>query len=277
MTDHRPDLKPRKNPRLWQAFLFWEEIMLMKQRHTLRISSIERGKSNLDGLFEQAMINGVVEMKNDKGKIKRYETFVVDDILESAKKIMINVGSEVTVWPWITGIRGLGTGGQAAKILALIDDIEKFDSVAKLWRYAGYGLYDYYESDGKVVAPKKGKKKDDDGNITEFYPDPDDGWRIGTHRDRGVKGFVLPYNKTLKSALHVMADLFIKAQTPVYVDLYYAEKKRQRELHPKPVNGQFTDGHLHNRAMRKMIKEFLKDLWLNWRTVEGLPVTEKYG
>jgi hypothetical protein len=282
MTDLRLAPKPRKNPQLWQAYLFWEELMLMRQRHTLRLSSIAAGKSNLDAIFEQSMIAGAVEMEV-KGKTKRYETFVIDDILESATKIMINCGTAVPVWPWITGIKGLGAGSQAAKILALIDDIERFDTIAKLWRYAGYGLYEHYEKDNKIMAPVRGKKsegKGEDRRIVEVVTDPDEDWTLTTARDRGITGYVLPFNKTLKSALYVVGQGFIQQQTPFYTDIYYAEKRKQRELHPDKVkvNGRvdFTDGHIDNRGRRKMIKEFLKNLWLEWRTAEGLPITEKY-
>jgi len=274
MTDNRQDPKPRKNPHLWQAYLFWEELMLMRQRHNLRISSIERGKSNLDATYERSMLEGAVTI----GK-KTYATFHLDDTLEVARKIMVAYGSELPVWDWMTSVKGLGAGSQAAKILAMIDDIGRFDSVAKLWRYSGYGLYEYYQDDGKVVAPTKGKEKQGEGPdavIVEVEPTPKDSWEITTCRDRGIKGYVLPYNKTLKSALYVMADGFIKQQTPVYIDLYYAEKKRQRALHPDKIGKDFSDGHINNRAIRKMIKEFTKDLWLQWRIAEGLPVTEAW-
>lgn len=282
MTDNRLDPKPRKYPQLWQSYLFWEEIMLMRQRHNLRINSIERGKSNLDPNFERAMIEGSVTMEV-KGKQKTYTTFPIDDILDSATKIMVNCGAIVPVWPWITGIKGLGAGSQAAKVLALIDDISRYDSIAKLWRYAGYGLYNYYEADGKPVAPVKGKVSQGSGDerrivevITEQRPD----WKVNTVRDRGVAGYVLPFNRTLKATLYVVADGFIKQQTPHYTDVYYAEKKRQRELHPEKVKVgnrvDFTDAHIDNRGRRKMIKEFLKDLWVQWRQAEGLTVTEQW-
>lgn len=282
MTDNRPEPKPRKYPQLWQSYLFWEEIMLMRQRHNLRISSIERGKSNLDPNFERAMLEGSVTMEV-KGKQKTYTTFPIDDILDNAAKIMVNCGAIVPVWPWITGIKGLGAGSQAAKVLALIDDISRYDTIAKLWRYAGYGLYDYYEADGKPVAPVKGKQvKISDGSISivEIVTDRRPDWQVNTVRDRGVAGYVLPFNKTLKATLYVVADGFIKQQTPHYTDIYYTEKARQRELYPEKVKVgnrvDFSDAHIDNRGRRKMIKEFLKDLWVNWRTAEGLPVTEKW-
>ena len=37
-----------------------------------------------------------------------------------------------------------------------------------------------------------------------------------------------------------------------------------------------TKGHRDNAARRYMIKMFLKDLYVVWRTVEGLPVRAPY-
>jgi fatty-acid desaturase len=56
VIDARPDPKPRKHPQLWQSYLLWDELMKMRQRHNLRISSAERGKSQMDVVLEQNFI-----------------------------------------------------------------------------------------------------------------------------------------------------------------------------------------------------------------------------
>jgi hypothetical protein len=35
-------------------------------------------------------------------------------------------------------------------------------------------------------------------------------------------------------------------------------------------------GRIKNAALRYMVKQFLADLWVHWRTLEGLPITESY-
>lgn len=283
MTDNRPAPKPRKYPQLWQAYLLWEELMLMRQRHTLRLSAIEAGKSNLDDTFERGIMEGRLTVTYANGKVKKYEMFNAARVLREVEKVMIGFGQQHPVWEWMTSIKGLGAGSQAAKVLAMIDDIDKFDSIAKLWRYCGYGLYEYYTEDGKVQAPKDGKKRigeGEDRRSVAHETTPKDGWQIETVRDRAIAKWVLPYNKALKSALFIVGDQFIKQQTPYYAELYYAEKQRQRTLYPEPVkvNGRtmYTDMHIHRRAMRKMIKEFLKNLWVEWRQAEGLPTSEAW-
>ena len=119
-TDKRPDPKPRKHAQLWQSYLWWDEIMQMRKRHLLRISSIEAGKSNLDAQFEKDMI----------------EAMQLDEMEKNIKKIMAMHGKEIPVWEWMTGIKGIGDH-TAAKVLALIDDIGKFETISKLWRFHG--------------------------------------------------------------------------------------------------------------------------------------------
>lgn len=228
--DQRPDPKPRKHPQLWQAYLWWDEMVEMRKRHLLRLSSIERGKSNLDAQFERDLM----------------ETSHLDEIIKLAKKTMVNYGHTVgPIWNSITSIKGLGEGGMAAQLLAQVDDIAKFDNVSKLWRFAGQAVID-----GRAERNKPGEK---------------------SH-----------FNRRLKSICWLISDQFIKQQTSGYAEVYYGEKKRQRELHPDKIklNGSgtlaYTDAHIHNMAHRKVIKIFLQHFWVTWRTMEGLPVTMPY-
>jgi hypothetical protein len=225
--DKRPDPKPRKHPQLWQHYLIWNELVEMRKRHTLRISSIEKGKSNLDAGVEYAFL----------------ERLEIDLLIKEHKEIMINWGALIPCWEWVTSIRGLKEGSLAAQLLAQIDDIGKFATISKLWRF----------SVGSVI----------DGKV-----------------ERNKKGEVSPFNRKLKSICWLVSDQFVKQQTPMYVDLYYQEKDRQRELHPEKivVDGKtmYNPGHIDNMAKRKIVKIFLSHLWVVWREIEGLPVSKPY-
>jgi len=244
--DERPDPKPRKHPHLWQAYLTWDELMQWRKRHKLRISSIEAGKSNLDAQYERDWL----------------EALQLDLFIKRAQKEMVGFGEAVgPVWDWLVGIKGIGPH-TAAKLLALFDDVGKFDTVSKFWRFAGWAVID--------------------GEI-----------------DRGEKGKISPYNRRLKSECYLVAESFVKQQTPYYADIYYAEKARQREKYPDPLChkcgamaeqcGQswrcpncktgrvnYTPGHLNFRAMRYMIKRFLSHLYVKWCESEGLSAPEPY-
>ena len=229
--DQRPDPKPRKLIRLWQAYLMWDEVIEMRKRHNLRISSIQEGKSNMDVGLEQAFIDDMS----------------LDQMIKSTKKTMILFASDTPIWEWLSGIRGLKEGGLSSQLLAQIDDIGKFDTVSKLWRFAGLAVID-----GRAERNKLGEK---------------------SHK-----------NARLRSICYLISEQFLRQQTPVYSDIYYEDKLRLRELHPEPeqTNGaspwshNFTDGHIHRMAMRKAVKIFLQHLWVTWREIEGLPVSDPY-
>ncbi len=228
MKDKRPDPKPRKHPHLWQAYLWWDELVEMRKRHTLRLDSIEKGKSNLDAGFERAVLEGMQ----------------LDYFVKHAKKEMLKWGKDIgPFWDAVTSVRGLGEGGLAAQIIAQVDDIAKFATVSKLWRFSGYAVID-----GKAERNQKGEKS--------------------------------KFNRRLKSIAWQIGDQFIKQQTVGYVDIYYEEKKRLREIYPEKYkdNGRwkYNDGHIDNMARRKIAKIYLQHFWLIWRSFEGLPVSQPY-
>lgn len=77
-----------------------------------------------------------------------------------------------------------------------------------------------------------------------------------------------PYLK--KELAGVLGESFIKSRTPTYRKMYDEEKEKQI------AKNKLTKGHAHRRAIRKMIKTFLKDFWLKWRKLEKLPVGKPY-
>lgn len=264
-NDKRPDPKPRKHPQLWQLFLRWDELKEMRKRHTLRISSIDAGKSNMDAQVERDFL----------------EAIEIDVHIELAKEGMINFGANVgPIWEALTSIKGLGEGSLAAQLLAQIDDISKFATISKLWRFARYGLSEYWMKNNKVMAPKEGYQYDKDKKKVHVVTVPKNGWQLKTIADRNIEKWVSPFNKILGSVCWNIASQFLMQQSIGYADYYYDEKDRQRKNNPKKIKisgkWMFTDGHLHNRAKRHTAKLFLQHLWINWRTLEGLPVSKPY-
>jgi hypothetical protein len=254
--------KPRKHLYLWQSYLWYVEFLELRKKHTLRISAIERGSSSMSAEFEREWIvsTQLDKHKNDFGKILTNNANLVGPI-----------------WQWLRSIRGLNSGLLTAQLVAQIDDIGNFDTISKLWRFCGYAVFN-----GKAEPKSSFKAPHDDDT--------------GRH-----------YNGRLKGVCYNIAQTFIKMQTPGYIDIYYAEKARQRELHPvaicrkckiecsvktKKIKGEevqifscpnnpdhvkdFSKEHINYRAIRKMMKAFLKDLWLEWRRLEGLDISEEW-
>ncbi len=117
-------------------------------------------------------------------------------------------------------------------------------------------------------------------------------------KDRKVKGKKCSYNQFLKSKLcGVLGSRFLMSKSVPYSGYYYNHKARlensdvmveerikladrKGELKGKTVRDvKWKDAypiHIHQAAIRKMIKEFLKDLYVAWRELEGLPIREPY-
>ena len=156
--------------------------------------------------------------------------------LQEAEKLLVKdmedqLAGHVAM-PWLDGVRGIGPT-LAAKLLGLIGDVERFATVSKLWRFAGYAVID-----GK--------------------------------RERPVKGVKLTYSIRLKTVVYLCGASFLKSGGP-YRGVYDRAKERYERDRPD-----WTKGHRHLAAMRKMEKLFLSHLWETWREAEGLVVRVPY-
>ncbi len=164
-----------------------------------------------------------------------------------------------------------GVGPIAAGHIIASYDIVKATTVSKMWQYTGL-------NPGLV----RGKVRKDlpDGSYTLI---PSETLVRG---DRMTPGFVAPFNKRLRTAMTgVLADGFIKAKSPYALDFYYPYKERLAgeesiivgQPEGKSVSWKETSkGHRDRAAKRYMTKMFLKDLYVAWRTLEGLPVRAPY-
>ncbi len=89
----------------------------------------------------------------------------------------------------------------------------------------------------------------------------------------------ITFNPFLKTKLvGVLGTSFLRSGADTqYRKIYDQYKARitQREAE-KPEEERRTKGHIHNMAIRYTVKIFLQNLYIAWRTLEGLPVTVPY-
>jgi len=162
---------------------------------------------------------------------------------------------EVKTFPiatWMLSVRGLGHLISAVLISEI--EIDKARYVSSLWRYAGLDV----ASDGQ------GRSRRRDHLVKVTFTD-----KYGDKRERDS----ITFNPFLKTKLiGVLAPCFMRAASP-YGEIYHQYKNR---LEHHPVHKDKIKGHRHNMALRYMIKMFLKDLYVEWRQIEGLPVEPTY-
>lgn len=198
-----------------------------------------------------------VEVRSESlHRLERHELKNIDRML-----------SKFPISKWLLAQKGCGPTMSACLIAEV--DIEKADTISALWQYCGLGM----RADGTVQRRVKGEKND--------------------------------YNSFLRTkVVGVLADCMIKAKSD-WVDFYLNYKTRKQntlvdvcmacEGTKRLLQGENkgspctncgatggpapwgkSDGHRHRAAIRYMMKQFLKALWIEWRTIEQLPVTEDY-
>lgn len=85
---------------------------------------------------------------------------------------------------------------------------------------------------------------------------------------RRVKGVKLDYNSMLRTACYNIGTGLLKSNSP-----YRAIYDEAKEIY---IGKGWTKMHAHLASIRKMMKIFLQHLWLVWRHLESLPVTDPY-
>ena len=199
----------------------------------------------LDGRLGQKK-NGEIK----KGVPDREDIFLLslfsrkEDIEALEKEIAKELAKEIhktDLWKsFLCDVKGCGE--TIAAVIISEFDIHKWENVSKGWSFAG-------------LAPGK---------------------------DRKVKGQKCPYNQFLRSKLcGVLGSSFLKCNSPSRE--YYDNMKHRLESAEWGMDSKNpTDknrpkaGHQHKAATRYMIKMFLKDLYVAWRTIEGLYVRPPY-
>lgn len=167
-----------------------------------------------------------------------------DDVLGMEEKTAKMLAKEVHKHPlwdaFLVHVKGCGES--IAAVIISEFDINKAPTVSNLWSFSG-------------LAPGK---------------------------DRKVKGQKCSFNQFLRAKLcGVLGSSFLKSNSPYRQ--HYDNMKNRLESEDwgmeskNPVDKKRPKaGHQHKAATRYMVKMFLKDLYVAWRTLEGLEVRAPY-
>lgn len=167
----------------------------------------------------------------------------------------------------------VGVGPAMASVLIGWLDPHKARHVSSFWRYAGLDV----GSDGR------GRSRRSEHLVEREYVD-----RNGELKRK----LSVTYEPFVKSKLMgVLAGSFIRTGSP-WREVYDSYKHRletdpsrakvplveykRRNKQGEDVTQLWPPGRINDAAKRYMVKMFLAELWVKWRTLEGLPVTEPY-
>lgn len=275
----------------------------MKTQDQMAIRMYVRAKDDFQAM-RKAMDNRLgVTKEGKKQNLKQERHFSLDDVEnfsaismearrneKAIEKMLAKAIKRFPIWnEWLLKVKGVGPIS-AGWIIGSFD-IHEAATVSKMWQYAG--LNPGMVRGKKRVAADKYKPAmgeivstimDEDGRPKDYIIVTD----TLVRGDRATPGFVLPFNKRLRTALvGVLAtDGFIKNKAPYALNYYYPYKARlEQEANGVASIGNADEGkswkdvspgHRDRAARRYMIKMFLKDLYVAWRTLEGLPVRVPY-
>jgi hypothetical protein len=150
---------------------------------------------------------------------------------------------------YLLKIKGVGpciAGG----VIAYMETPERFNTVSSLWAYSGFHTVD-------------------------------------GHAPRRTKGEKSNWNPHLKRIVWLAGESFVKVTKSPYRALYDKSKEFYRKKFPEPIDSgrksregkaimNYTDGHIHAMAKRRVVKIFLANVWSHWREMEGLPIEPPY-
>lgn len=172
-----------------------------------------------------------------------------------AKDLKESVQTEKIWLNYLINVKGIAEI-LASGLIRLID-IEKADHVSSLWKYAGLDV----APDGLGRSRKKAHL------VPKTYKN---------REGKTVKTQGITFNPLLKSLCWKIGESFIKSNSP-YKDFYDQRKKLEEGRNKTRKKADvLTKMHIHNRALRYMVKRFLCDFWIAWRTQEKLVVSQPY-
>lgn len=241
--------QPRRGPILYSGYLCLlsdslDDIEQLRMATANRVRALTRSEEDSDGEIRGLGLDArSPEVATAMGMLASLEALEHSATLSLQREIR-----KSPLYGWVKREKGIGEK-QAARLLAVIGDPYWNDlhdrprTVSELWAYSGYSVID-----GAA--------------------------------QRRRKGVLSNWNDKAKSRAFLMAQSCVKSPGGRYSDLYKAERERLTDaLHPhdcvrcgpsgKPAiaGSQLSAGHQHARALRKVAKEILKDLWAEARGV----------
>lgn len=180
-----------------------------------------------------------------------------NELLSHEERQFASLGKILEDYPiWTDFMKGVkGCGPAMAGVIISEIDISKSKYPSSLWKYAGLDV----ASDGRGRSRRKEHLEESDYTSSE-----------GEQKTK----MGITFNPFLKTKLvGVLGSSFMRAGDNKYSAIYRDYRNR---IDNHPAHAEKSKGHRHNMAIRYMIKIFLTDLYVAWRTIEGLPVSSTY-
>lgn len=224
--------------------------------------------AGVEKVIKQMSSSDAASLKYIKDKLdyKLVSTYV--ELLHSEETMFGVLKKEVEKHPlWDAFFKGVkGCGFTMAAVCIAYFDVHKARHASSFWKYAGLDVVTVQKKDektGEVKSVTQGRSK----SHTEMVDYTDKNGEVKQKKS-------ITFNPELKTKLvGVLGSCFLKSPGCHYEQIY---RNYRHRLDNRVDSAELTDGHKHNMANRYMIKMFVRDLWVAWRTLEGYEVSEPY-
>lgn len=189
---------------------------------------------------------------------------VYDQTLALEKSIEAIAAEMMTDEPiyqaWLSHVKGIGPTLSAA-IIANIGSVDRFETISSLWAYAGLDV-----KDGQARKRRRGEMANWSADLRMLIA-----YKVPSQFIKATSSFGRQLYDQYKSFYEQTHD----QKCPIWS---HPDCKVNKAETKATLNGKGCSrrGHIHNMTTRKLGKVFLSCLWLAWRKLEGLPVTEPY-
>jgi len=213
--------------------------------------------------IKRSLEKGSINIISDEAEYSLVKSYM--HLLESEEEATKSLAKQINNYPiyneFLKGVKGCGT--LMSGVIISEFDIYSARHCSSFWKYAGLDVVVSEDEDGNIVG--EGRSRKAKHLVDVEYADKNG--EIKTKKS-------ITYNAFLKSKLiGVLGGCLIKSQGYYYTDVYLGYKNR---ISLDPARAEYSKDRLNKMAIRYMIKMFLRDLWMEWRALEGLSVTEPW-
>jgi hypothetical protein len=208
--------------------------------------------------------NGIITNYTELCLVDQYLKLETDEAVHFRR--MESVLTEFPIYnEFLSKVKGIGPA-MAGVLVSELNIFRCNTPSAALW-YSGYGVKTTSGAKNGLGEPlERGEGQCRKENHLIDVPYIDKNGKPAIRKS-------ITFNPFLKTKLHILATSFIKVKNEKYSPIYYNYKHR---LENSPAWADRSKAHIHAASLRYMLKFFLLDLWLKWRTLEGLPITQPY-
>ena len=215
-------------------------------------------KGRIDKALDATEGLQVIKTKVDYALITQYKNILEVEV-NFGKIIELEVKKHPMWDKFLHKVAGCGPIMSAVCIAYL--DPHKAPHASCFWKYAGLDVVAAPQEDGSIAYQGRARWHTEQRSYTD------------KNGNAAVKKG-LTYNPELKTKLvGVLGSSFLRTRGSYYGAIYYGYRAR---LDNDESKAELSDITKHRRATRYAVKCFLRDLWVAWREVEGLPVSAPY-